>query len=606
MNYEKVFRNWYLAFSGVIFFVVAWRCYLVPFSHDEVASFFFYIQPGDFVPFKAHPDANGHFLTNLSSWFCFKLFGSSTFSLRIPNLIALIIMLFSVYRLAKNLTSSWSRLLLICLLPAAWNFLAYFVLCRGYGISMAFLLLALAYTFDYFETKSPAYYVTAVTGIILALSANLTLLPLTGLFFIITVVFQLLQKQLLKPVFLIGQILLVTSMIFWANYAVYLKNSGALYYGAGDSYWKTSFQSLIDSMFFPHPGIYYLVIAAFTLFSLSFIYQVLIKRQSNFLSNRFFTTTTLLMLLVIAFYLMKHLLGINYPEDRTGLFFYLLFVLAGVYFIDAQTTWLLRASGLISLVVLLQSIYLLNFEVHPWRVYETMPKRFFDRLLSEQEHRPAAITVGGHRVREFFYGFLNYNSPVKLNHMTAPEALQMNTDYAIAYKQDAPYYNHFYDEIDQEPYWGFRLLKRKQALIRDTVYSHSNYQAISGAFEYYNLFEIQDTTFLPGKPIQGEVTFSCQKASVPLLMDLVMQIESADPSEGTQFVRVPLNLIDYNWNGKKGFTTSIVSGNLPKKCKRLVIYFWNIKQTESDITIHKFNLYQLIGAGVSLQSKAAI
>src|SRR6478672_7236487 len=96
---EKRYTFFYSILSAILFFIVALRCWLVPFAHDEVATFFFYIQPGDFLPFSSHPDANGHFLTSATGWLCFKAFGSSPFALRLPSLFAFLVLCYAVYKI---------------------------------------------------------------------------------------------------------------------------------------------------------------------------------------------------------------------------------------------------------------------------------------------------------------------------------------------------------------------------------------------------------------------------------------------------------------------------------------------------------------------------
>src|SRR4051812_18484464 len=98
---EKHFTKFYWALCLPVFVIVILRCIRVPFSHDEVATFFFYIQPGKFIPFYAHPDANGHFLTSATSWICFKLFGSEPWALRIPCMGAFLLLCYSVSKVNR-------------------------------------------------------------------------------------------------------------------------------------------------------------------------------------------------------------------------------------------------------------------------------------------------------------------------------------------------------------------------------------------------------------------------------------------------------------------------------------------------------------------------
>ena len=206
-------------------------------------------------------------------------------------------------------------------------------------------------------------------------------------------------------------------------------------------------------------------------------------------------------------------------------------------------------------------------------------------------------------MKEFIFGFLNYNSGSKLSYMTSPESLQMNCDYAVANLRDKPYYDKYYTELAADEDWGFRLLKRKQAIERELIYENKG-TGFNGNYEYYNAFEKLDTTFNSINPLQAEFEMSFDKVPAPLNAFLVMQISSVNEAEPEQFIRVPLNLITYNWNGLKNYKIELVSGNLPLKVKRIVCYLWNIDKQEITIQLNAFRLYRLNGEGVTEISKA--
>src|SRR4051812_32737320 len=98
MTVPRAFDFGFRVLSALLLIFVFLRAWLVPFAHDEVATFYFYIQPGSFMPFKSHPDANGHFLTSAMGWVCFKIFGSSPLSLRLPSVAAFVLLCYAVYR----------------------------------------------------------------------------------------------------------------------------------------------------------------------------------------------------------------------------------------------------------------------------------------------------------------------------------------------------------------------------------------------------------------------------------------------------------------------------------------------------------------------------
>src|SRR4051812_921071 len=121
--HERHFHKIYWGLSFLVFIIVVLRCILVPFSHDEVATFIFYIQPEKFIPFYAHPDANGHFLTNVTSWIFFKIFGSEVWSLRIPCMAAFLVLAYAVFRVNKLFKGLMPKVLFTCAFILSYNFI---------------------------------------------------------------------------------------------------------------------------------------------------------------------------------------------------------------------------------------------------------------------------------------------------------------------------------------------------------------------------------------------------------------------------------------------------------------------------------------------------
>ena len=82
----------------------------------------------------------------------------------------------------------------------------------------------------------------------------------------------------------------------------------------------------------------------------------------------------------------------------------------------------------------------LNFRKHELYIYDTFPARFYDKLLQEQKNYALPITIGGHRCREFIYGFMNYRSDGALKAMDDPELLHINANFFIAMAGEKSFY----------------------------------------------------------------------------------------------------------------------------------------------------------------------
>jgi hypothetical protein len=600
----KAAALFYRTISALVFLVAALRSALIPFAHDEVATFLYYIQPGDFWPFLSHPDANGHFLTNMLGWISYGLFGPSPFALRLPSLLSLVVLVYALWRFRKLFSSDTAWLVLAGGLLLSFNFVGFYALCRGYGISMAFFVLAMYYLFEYIVSARARHFVKSVVFLQLALAANLTLLPAT---FLCTVILLWAMRNTWREqkIAAITTLLLHGALIyFWARFGMFLKAQGALYYGAGDSYWKTTFESLLMTVAAAHPAVSFAAIAGMIWITVRSLITLIRKGLVSFMNHPGCLSWVMFVALVVGFYLMKRLGGVNYPEDRTALFFYVVWLVSVAFHTDrgGRFEWIMTLA--IPLYFLFHFPVNMNLRVHPWPIYETIPNRFVDKLIGEQSRVKERITVGGHRIREFIYGFRNYLTGGRLNHCTSPEALAMNCDYALAVQKDSAWYSPYYNVIDAENDWGFRLLKRKKPINRELIIERGS-TGFNGAPEYANACEL--TGMEPGShnPLLAEFEMVFRKAPVPLNAWLVLQVDAV--SEDSSFlVRTPLNLVKEDWNNSGRHHLGIVSPVMPLRIKRFVAYLWNIEKKPLDFSFEAFRLYRLHGEGVTVESKAKL
>lgn len=602
-GFKDKFNLYYFVAFAIAFVIVLIRCIHVPFAHDEVATFYYYIQSEKFLPFLSHIDANGHFLNSFLGWVSYKLFGSSVMALRLPCLFAFLVLGYGVYKHCQTLNNFLAKVILTTAFVLSFNIINFYSLCRGYGLSISFLVLSLYYFFNYLKNSKFSYAWKFILFGQIALCANLTLvftlLIATG----IMILFQIKSKQL----FSIKNLLLLAVnfglIFFWVKYAFYLQENGALYYGSGNhSYWKTTFESLLDTVFIKHVAVYIVVLISFAVLFVFWGVQ-LFRHKLKFLTGSTFGLCFLMLIsLIAAFYFLKLFFHVNYPEDRTGLFFYILFILSIAFLLDEFELKFFSPFCIFPLYFLIHFAFNINFSKHAWGFYETMPKEFFDILLSEQKKSPRPITIGGHRVLELFYTFYNYNSEEKLNHMMPPELMSMNCDYYITWKKDKPYYDKYYTELAVAKHWNMVLLKRKTDIERELQLEITEPKEFKGTEEYYSFYEKIDTTFISKDPVLAEFDISIAGAPKPLNAFLVLQVDVDGQSK--YFRRTALNWVRYDWNGVEHFKTCIQTDSLPLQKSRLVAFLWNIDKKEIIFKLNSLKLYHLKAEGINEVSKA--
>lgn len=603
-NKVSNFKYFFSLTSIFVFFVVTSRSYLVPFNHDETATFFYFIQSGKYMPFRSAIDANNHVLNSMLGNVCFHLFGSSPFSLRIPNLVGLVILILATYKVSKILNQFGSKILLMAGLLLSFHWLSFFSACRGYGLSMTMLMMGIAFMLDYINnTENKSGFIFSILFWQLAISANLILIIVVLLLSALLLFIQVLHKKVINLIIITTWLIHFAVIYYWLSFSFYLQENGALYYGEGIDYWDVTFASLVQLLVgnynvFIKWIVFILIIS--TIIACFFLHKkdllnakIQLKRPS--FSILFFV---ILSALVLGFYLMNKILGVNYPEDRTGLFFYVFFVLLLSFTLDKFSVKLNSIIGfIIGVLFFVHFLVNLNFRKHSLNVYETIPEHFYTTLLNEQKKSEELITIGGHRVRELFYAFINYRHRGLLNPADPAELMQMNCDYYIATKQEEKYFRPYYDIIDTEPDWGFLILKRKEKIKRNKVLELNNIYIKKNQNEFIEIYEQTDTIFANTKPLISEINFNIEKFPIPVNAWLVLQVnDSLD--QNVYFKRYPLQWTADDLNGKQNLRYSLITGNLPSKSKKIVFFIWNIEQKPISMKVNSLKLFQIEGKGV--------
>ncbi len=119
---------------------------------DEVATYLGYVSTDVLAVFNFGASANNHFLNTLLAKLCFILGGNHEFVLRIPNLLGFVLYLFFSFLLLDRFIKN--KLIVVCgyfLLNFNPYVLDFFALCRGYGLSLGFLMPALFFFVSFLD-----------------------------------------------------------------------------------------------------------------------------------------------------------------------------------------------------------------------------------------------------------------------------------------------------------------------------------------------------------------------------------------------------------------------------------------------------------------------
>jgi len=146
-----------LSILGITLFFIIFevlRAVRVPFTIDEASTYLNYLSSNVLAVFDLN-SANNHFLNTLLAKIAWTLGGSSEFVLRVPNLLGYFIYLLFSFRILDRFVKN--KVIVICgylLLNLNPYVLDFFSLCRGYGLSLGFLMAALFFFFSFLDTMT--------------------------------------------------------------------------------------------------------------------------------------------------------------------------------------------------------------------------------------------------------------------------------------------------------------------------------------------------------------------------------------------------------------------------------------------------------------------
>jgi 4-amino-4-deoxy-L-arabinose transferase-like glycosyltransferase len=312
--------------------LLACSCYraaTLSFTHDESLSFAGFT----WAPTWSET-ANNHLLNTWLMELCSKIFGNSELSLRLPNLSAHSLFLICTLLIIKRFDNAILKILGFAVLninPFAFDF---FSLARGYGLAMAFQILALYLVVLAFEEKKTKKFVqylffSTIAGALAAL-ANFTFLnfyfPLllicAWLLFSDESLFRFSLRNIMQSIILaaINGIFLATILIK----ALKLQRTDQLYFGGNSGFVADTIGSIVMYSLSASLNLQSMVSGFIVLIIGSFIFLIVLA-GCLFIMRKdepVFALLNILLVFAVALPVLQHsLLGTLFPMQRAALYY---------------------------------------------------------------------------------------------------------------------------------------------------------------------------------------------------------------------------------------------------------------------------------------------
>jgi hypothetical protein len=590
---QKRFRIFAWALFILLLGYLLLRAAFVSPSHDEIATFFFYIYHGDYYGDTIVLDANNHLLNSfIGHEILYPIVKDNFFWLRFPNILAFCLWFWSSYKLSLFYSKNSLRFLTLVALNSVPLLMEYFAYTRGYGISLALFLCFLFQVTKWMQAYELKRLFYACGALLFAVSANLTFINTALLFIAFCVIFILLNRQkmvasLWKCWLLI--ILFSLSLLPFIRFSLKLKDAGALYYGATDGIWDVTGRSLSNYALFNDGWLAAIVVGSAITFILFVLFRQILKKGSIFLQQVYVFPLFLFVGNLIGIVALAVLLDVNYPEDRTAFYLIPLFILLFSHSLDQiNGKW-----------IHVQWVYLffpLSFFLH--MSLKTSVFSPDDRMNDSFYKKTKAAIKPEHSLMIYHIMLWNWPrhesySPVKSSYYNSNNSNSILTDIIVRKTNmpTNPMIPKLYDTIAVDPGTYYISYKRKKPVSKQLLLESRDTTFKSNA-EYGLIWEFDPLPKLNGEPAMLTVKGHLNTYTDYNKLHLVVQ--TVDTNEQmVDYWYYPFETVFHGQKIDESFEHQFLIENLDLNETKVKVYIWNRKLMDFKVTGGKCYLYQI-------------
>jgi hypothetical protein len=546
--------------------------------------------------------ANNHVLNSLISRFIYMVFGCSPLVLRLANLLFVPVYCFYAYKIADTLKNKYLALLFWLCLLFIHSIVEFLALSRGYGMSFALLLGSLYYLINVMKSGKSIDYLLSLLFLAGGIAANLSLMA-TGLIILgllMINIFIVNKTSITSTRFKLGILLIagVIPLIYLTVYSFRLQKAGALYYGQNYSFWGQSVNTLLKALF-DYQGLFLrLVIGVYFVMILIMLICFVAKHFSfTIFRQKVLVFPALLLGNIAAVLLLNYCFNVNFPEDRSGFYFYYFFIGSIFFLVDksAETNTYSRIGWIAIPLILIPLHFVYSTNLTHVTVYkeDRIPSRFYKEIREKSESMPELATLGCYHTRMLILAFQNYLEKGNVGISYVNNYPSLIPDFQVLDTSDLPGWNLYYNAIDYDKVSGYHLLERKQKLHRQTISEVRNITTNGyDNNEYFNLVGGSVDTLIQ-KSLYFEYDMDIKSPAEPFVAWIVVSV-SDSANNNVAYENIPLNWIKPAWNERsKHFYNGQLLTKIPATSKTILTYIWNINKVPFSITNATITIKQL-------------
>jgi hypothetical protein len=368
-----------------VFTYIIYKAIHVPITHDELGTIFFYSK-FSYWEIMMYPDTlpNNHILNTLLTKPLIALFGIDEIVLRTPNILSFLLYGAGIYRLVHLVLGKASLFYIPAVVLFLMNpyLLDFFGLCRGYGMSIGFMLLSLSYLISSFKQLTQKHLWYALILACCASYANFTLLIYWVAVCLLILCFYILDRKRSKS---LSTNSFIGMIVFGVSYfgliiipILKMGSDNQFRYWTSNGFIDETVTSLVHHAVYESKIFLSINFITYFIVTISCIHVVLLglmfiksSDKISLIRRPEFIATAILVLSIVISILQCWILKTPNLNSRIALFYYPLFIVSlitmNVHFTSIHRNWIKLS---ISIIISFFGIHHLFHTATPMKVRE--------------------------------------------------------------------------------------------------------------------------------------------------------------------------------------------------------------------------------------------
>lgn len=550
------------------------RAYTLTPLHDEVATFFHFIETGNIFGQNVMLDANNHLINSFWGRFIYTTFSENLLLYRLLSVCSIIFYLIVNWKLTSYINTNRNRWLLFLGVSCIPWILDYFSYSRGYATAITAYLWCIFFLIKFIQTEKISYYFFIITLLLFCTASNfiyiINSLLIVGIALSYFLIYFLSKTRMNYIAMLVITIIFIFGIYPMISFSMQLKTAGALYYGSLDGFWLVTVRSLAENLLFYKEE--WLKFALLFL-SLALVLFYFIQQKNTALKELFKLPESILFILLLgnisAILIMASILKINYPEDRAGMYFAPIFILFFGFIISKQLPKLM----LILLFFPLSLIWHLNLNTSVFSPEDRIDPQFYEKLKKRLLFNE---TLSVYPIQALTYAYFDRkNNKYPVHFAKSEEKVFHTADILVTKKSMLKFQENIADYriLFSDKASNHIAFERKVPYKKNILFEKEIPNIYSNA-EFLPILEKSIETAWKNSPIEIEIN---GMVSIDKIYNSLHLVISTEDNKGNSISYHTINLRWYFGQKLKDLSLfyPFPFGKLTEKEQKLKVYLWN-------------------------------